>query len=81
MEIRPNCLVSCFGIKIDNTLNGLDLDKMQFAVEFLKFDKFADEEVAVSVRHLRVGDVDHVVIDVEVELEQYNIPVYIKAGQ
>lgn len=55
----------------------LDFNKMQLAVEFFKLDKFTDEEVSVTVSHLRISDVDHVVIDVEVKLEQYNFQLSI----
>lgn len=42
---------------------------VQFAVEFFELQQFPDEEVSIAVRHLRVGDVDHVIVDVEVQLE------------
>lgn len=57
---------------LGNTLASY-LDNMQFAVELFKLEKFPDEEVSVTVSHLCVGNVDHVVIDVEVKLEQCNI--------
>lgn len=41
---------------------------VELAVELLELEDLADEEVAVTMRHLRVRDVDHVVIDVEVQL-------------
>lgn len=43
---------------------------VQLAVQFLEFEKLADEEVAVAMRHFSVGDVDHVVVDKEVQLEE-----------
>lgn len=47
----------------------LNLDVVQFAVELFKFQDLADEKVAIAVRHLRVRDVDHIVVDIEVQLE------------
>lgn len=41
---------------------------MKLAVEFFEFEKLANEEVAVAMGHLRIRDVDHVVVDVKVQL-------------
>lgn len=47
----------------------LNFDVVELAIEFFKLENFADEEVTVAVRHLRIGDMDHVVVNVEVKLK------------
>jgi len=38
------------------------------AVDFFKFEDLTNEEVAVTSSHFRVRDVDHVLVDVKVDL-------------
>lgn len=42
---------------------------VKFAVELFEFEEFANEEVSKTVSHLSVSNVDHVIIDVKVQLE------------
>ena len=43
---------------------------MEFTIELLEFHDFADKEVTVAMGHLRVGDVNHIIVDVEVQLKK-----------
>lgn len=43
---------------------------MQFSVEFLKLEDFPDEKVAIAMGHFRIGDVDHIMINIKVQLKQ-----------
>ena len=47
----------------------LHLDGHEAAVELLALVDLPDEEVAVASVHFRVGDVDHVLVDVEIDLK------------
>lgn len=49
---------------------------MQFAIQFLELQYLADEEVSVAMCHLRVGNVNHVVINVEVQLKEHGSRQY-----
>lgn len=42
---------------------------VQLSVEVFELYYFPDEEVSISVGHFRICDVDHVVINVEVQLK------------
>ena len=53
----------------------LHLDGLQSSVEFFALVDLPDEEVAVPTVNLRVGDVDHVLVDVKVDLKNKNILV------
>lgn len=48
----------------------LYLDVMELAVKLFKFQKFPNEKVAITVGHLRIGDVDHIIVDVKVQLKK-----------
>ena len=54
----------------------LDLDFILFSgadestIHVLEFENLTNEEVAVTPSHLRVRDVDHVLVDVKVDLER-----------
>lgn len=52
----------------DVTANTLDLELMQPTVQLLEFRNLANEEITVPMRHHRVGNVDHIVVDVKVQL-------------
>lgn len=41
---------------------------VELPVELLELEDLADEEVPVAVGDLRVRDVDHIVVDIEVQL-------------
>ena len=41
---------------------------VEFAVELFELEEFANEEVAEAMSHLRVSNVDHVIVNVEVQL-------------
>lgn len=43
---------------------------MQFSVKVLELEYFPNEKVSVAVSDLCVRDVDHIVIDIKVQLEQ-----------
>lgn len=42
---------------------------MELPVELFEFDYFPNEKISVSVGHFGVGYVDHVMIDVEIQLK------------
>lgn len=48
---------------------------MELSVQFFEFQKFTNEEVAETMSHLRVSNVDHVIINVEVQLETMKIRI------
>ena len=54
----------------------LHLDRLEASVELLALVDLPDEEVAEASVDLRVGDVDHVLVDVKIDLkrerEQFN---------
>lgn len=54
--------------KADFALAALRLKFLQSPVQVFEFQNLADEEVAVSVGNLRVCDVNHVVVDIEIQL-------------
>lgn len=41
---------------------------VQLPVYFFELQNFPDEEITVTVSNLRIGNVDHVVVDVEIQL-------------
>lgn len=45
---------------------------MQLPVDFFEFQNLPDEEIAVTVRNLSIGNVNHIVINVKVQLQQNN---------
>ena len=47
----------------------LHLQRLEGVVQLLKLVDLPDEEVSVPAVHLRVCDVDHVLIDVEINLK------------
>lgn len=44
------------------------LEFLQATIQVFEFQNLADEEVTITMRNFRVGDVNHVVVDVEVQL-------------
>lgn len=44
------------------------LEFLQSTIQILELQNLADEEVSVAVGDLRISDVDHVLVDVEVQL-------------
>lgn len=48
----------------------LNLYMMQFAIQFFEFQYFTNEKVSITVRYLRVGDVNHIMINIEIQLEK-----------
>ena len=42
------------------------LEFLQTPIQVFEFQNFTNEEVAVAMRNLRVSDMDHVVINVEI---------------
>lgn len=46
---------------------------MKFPVKVFELQNFPNKEVPVSVRHLGVSDVDHIVIDIKVKLKPKKI--------
>lgn len=47
----------------------LDFNMMEFTVQLFKLEEFTDEEVAEAMSHLRVSNVNHVIVNVEVQLK------------
>ena len=43
---------------------------MQLAIQFFKLQYFANKKVSITMRYLRIGDVNHVMIDVEIQLKE-----------
>lgn len=43
---------------------------MEFSVEFFKLDNFANEEISISVSNLRISNVYHVAINIEIQLRK-----------
>lgn len=54
-----------------------DFNVMELSVQFFEFQKFTNEEVAETMSHLRVSNVDHVIINVEVQLKTIIIRMFI----
>ena len=52
----------------NSPLLGSKCDFLQSAIEFIELVDLPDEEVSVSGSNLGVGDVDHVLVNVEVDL-------------
>ena len=46
-----------------------ELHGLELPVDVVELEDLPDEEVSVAPVHLRVSDVDHVLVDVEVHLE------------
>jgi hypothetical protein len=48
----------------------LDLDHVEFTIQVLKLKDLPDEKVTITVSHLSVCDMDHFVVNVEIQLQQ-----------
>lgn len=46
----------------------LYFNMVQLPVQLFKLEQLADKEVSVAVSHLGVSDVDHVVVNIEIQL-------------
>lgn len=46
----------------------LHYDVVQFSIELFKLKDFADEEVTITVGHFGIRNVNHVIVNVEVQL-------------
>lgn len=51
---------------------------MKLTVELLELENLANEEITVTMSDLGVGDVDHIVIDVKVQLKQKMISIIVQ---
>jgi hypothetical protein len=48
----------------------LDLDHVEFTIQVLKLQDLPDEKVTITVSHLSVCDMDHFMVNVEIQLQQ-----------
>lgn len=48
---------------------------MQFTIQFFKLQYFTNKKISITMRYFRVGDVNHVVIDIEIQLKKRKISV------
>lgn len=53
----------------------LHLDHVQLAVQILKLQYFPDEKVAVAMGHFGVRNMDHLIVDVKVQLRTIKRPI------
>lgn len=51
------------------TSSRLNVDFLQLSVQVVELEDLAHKEVAISVRYLGVSDMNHVVVDVKVQLD------------
>jgi hypothetical protein len=53
----------------------LDLDHVEFTIQILKLQDLPDEEVSITMSHLRVCDMNHFMVNVEIQLQQVTYEV------
>jgi hypothetical protein len=58
------------------TILHLDLDHTEFTIQVLKLQDLPDEEVSITVSHLCVCDMDHFMVNIEVQLQQLTYEMY-----
>jgi len=46
---------------------------MQFTIQFFKLQYFANEKVSITMRYFCIGNVNHIVIDIEIQLKKKRI--------
>lgn len=54
----------------------LNFNMVKFPIQLFEFEQLPDEEVTVAVSHFGVRNVDHVVVDVEVQLQMRSLFLY-----
>jgi hypothetical protein len=48
----------------------LDLDHVEFTIQVLKLQYLPDEKVTITMSHLCVCDMDHFMVNIEIQLQQ-----------
>lgn len=55
-----------------SSLEVISLDFMEATIEVLKLQYLTDEELPIAMGNFSVSNVDHVVVDIEVQLKRNN---------
>lgn len=53
-------------------VHNLNVDVLQFTVKIIKLHYFSDKEVAITMRNFCIGYMDHIIINIEVQLQNKN---------